>query len=88
VLFGGTGHAAPPIHLELSSSGAVLDLVAVGGAVAIAWALPRIRTFRARRSSAVWAAVCRLHDGSIGDAATWVTIGTAAFAAVLVASGH
>jgi len=34
----------------------------------------------------VWRGARRLHDGSIGDAATWTTIGTAAIALAL-ASG-
>ncbi len=81
VLTGRAGLRAPVAPAAgLSAGGIALDLLAVAAAVGLAVGLRPGSTVRWGR---VWAAAGRLHDGSIGDSATWVTVGTATLALVL-----
>jgi len=75
----------------LSTGGALLDAAAVAAAIALALAQRQTSARRVERPvrwGRSWVMVRRLHDGSIGDSATWVTIGTAAIAVVLATSGR
>jgi multicomponent Na+:H+ antiporter subunit D len=88
-----TGHAPPlpggGFHLALPASGVAPDLTAVVLAVVLGSGVVTPAARRLARTGPVatgWRAARRLHDGSIGDAATWTTIGTAAIALAL-ASG-
>jgi multicomponent Na+:H+ antiporter subunit D len=86
----GGAHVPPvaPPHVGLSAAGAALDLVAVGLALALAFG--RARATRPLLPTKVVAGARRVagraHDGSIGDSATWATIGTATITVVLAAS--
>lgn len=78
-------------RIALSTNGLALDLLAVAAAVALGTETVRNSSRRFARSptlSTAWAAAGRLHDGSMGDSATWVTIGTATIALVLATSLH
>jgi hypothetical protein len=80
----------PVAAVGLSTGGALLDGLAVGVAVILAIGLARgtTRVERAIRLSRPWVVIRRIHDGSIGDSATWVTVGTAAIAVILATSGR
>ena len=76
-------------RLALSANGLALDLLAVVGAVVLGTEAARNVVRRLGRSAVLanaWAAGRRLHDGSIGDSATWATIGTTTIA-LFVAKG-
>jgi len=83
-----TGSTAATIGL--SAPGVVLDLLIVAAAIGLAAVLnwdvanrvPIIGLASIRQ------VVGRLHDGSIGDSVTWVTLGTAIIALVLAAGLH
>jgi hypothetical protein len=80
-----------PPGLTLPVNGILLDLIAVAAAALLAAGLERDaarRAMRAVRSSVPRAVLWRLHDGSIGDSATWVTVGTAAITLVLASGLH
>jgi formate hydrogenlyase subunit 3/multisubunit Na+/H+ antiporter MnhD subunit len=82
-----TTQAAP--ILRLSAGAAVLDLVGVAAAIAMTAGVSRdaVRGLgRILRASTFQAAARRLHDGSIGDSATWATVGTATIALVFATS--
>jgi len=88
-----SGHAAlvstAGLHLGLPASGLALDLTAVVLAVVLGSGVVAPAAGRLAGTEplpTVWRGARRLHDGSIGDAATWTTIGTAAIALAL-ASG-
>ena len=88
-----TGRATPSptssLHLGLPATGLALGLIAVAGAVVLGSGVlaPAARRLAgAEPVATMWRAARRLHDGSIGDGATWTTIGTAAIALAL-ASG-
>jgi multicomponent Na+:H+ antiporter subunit D len=74
-----------PAAIRLSASGALIDLATVAAAVAMAAVLNLNVMVRGRvlRPSKVRATLGRLHNGSIGDSATWVTLGTATVAMIL-----
>jgi hypothetical protein len=75
--------AAPAIRL--SAGGALIDLLAVGGAIILAAGLSRrsLRDLTRRlHESRFHAAIRSLHDGGIGDSATWATVGTTAIALI------
>jgi hypothetical protein len=65
-------------------------LVTVAAAVGLAiWrSLSRVSRPTGRVAARALSAARRAHDGSIGDSATWVTIGTATIAFVLAAAGR
>jgi len=70
----------------LSMSDALVDLLAVAAAIALAVGLGRPTGRRVERSITLarpWVVARRLHDGSIGDSATWATVGTATIAVIL-----
>jgi multicomponent Na+:H+ antiporter subunit D len=73
---------SPPRSVGLSAGSWVLDLVGVAGAVILAVAL--------RRSSRNWpvTVLLRLHTGSIGDSAAWVTVGAAGVGMALAFALH
>ncbi len=76
----------PVPRLHPGSTGIALDLVAVGAAVGLAGLLTHRPEWLPARSPIVGrlrAVARRAHDGSIGDSATWVTIGTATIAVIL-----
>ncbi len=82
-----------PATIRLSTDGVVVDLLTVVAAVALALGLNReVLVRRRRRQAAPWTRVrvvmARLHDGSIGDSVTWVTVGTAAVALVFAVGLH
>jgi multicomponent Na+:H+ antiporter subunit D len=86
VLDGARGIAATAPALQLSARGAVLDLLAVAAAMALAAGISRAPVgFRQRLNGPT---VRRLHDGSIGDSATWATVGTAAIALLFAFGLH
>jgi formate hydrogenlyase subunit 3/multisubunit Na+/H+ antiporter MnhD subunit len=75
----------------LSTGGALLDVLAVALAVLLAVGLAHGTTRHVERSitsSRPWVVIRRVHDGSIGDSATWVTVGTAAIAVILATGGR
>jgi multicomponent Na+:H+ antiporter subunit D len=77
--------ASPARSVGLSSGGLALDLVGVGGAVALALAWrksPRHPAVAAR--TLLW----RLHSGSIGDSAAWVTVGAAGVGLAMALGVH
>jgi multicomponent Na+:H+ antiporter subunit D len=77
--------AGPARSVGLSTGGVVLDLVGVAGAVllALAWRRsPRPSALTAR--TMLW----RLHAGSIGDSAAWVTVGAAGVGFALAFALH
>jgi len=84
-------HPGAPAAVGLSRGGTLLDGAAVAGAILLALALgrPTVRNLgRFPGVASVRAAARRLHDGSIGDSATWATLGTAAIAVVFAVSLH
>jgi hypothetical protein len=84
----GAAFATTVAHSRLSTGGALLDLLSVATAVILVARGRRRATQRTvrRRRWSPWAAMRRLHDGSIGDSATWATIGTATIAIILATS--
>jgi hypothetical protein len=78
----------PAIHL--SAAGALVELATVVAAVGVTAAVSSGLFGRARSAgpTLVQSTIRRLHDGSIGDSATWVTVGTATAAAVLALGLH
>ena len=69
----------------------MLDLFTVAAAIVLSAAVTRDRARRfatSAQESTPWALVRRFHDGSIGDSATWATLGTASIALVLALSLH
>lgn len=81
----GTAPAAVPITL----GGTLVDLLSVAGALLLGSGYGSGFTRRLGRQAAVastWSAVRRLHDGSIGDAVAWATIGTAAITLALASA--
>jgi multicomponent Na+:H+ antiporter subunit D len=78
-------------RIAVSTNGLALDLLAVAAAIALGTETARNSIRRLARSptlATAWTAARRLHDGSIGDSATWVTIGTATIALVLAKGLH
>jgi multicomponent Na+:H+ antiporter subunit D len=71
VLDGLIAHAHPSVGLRLRAGAVALDLAGVGLAVLLGLVIRAAPIGRFR------AVVGRLHDGSISDSATWVTVGTA-----------
>jgi multicomponent Na+:H+ antiporter subunit D len=76
--------------IGLSTPAALLELGAVLAAVVVTAAVNSDLKGRARSfgPSLIRSALRRLHDGSIGDSATWVTVGAATTAAVLAVYLH
>jgi multicomponent Na+:H+ antiporter subunit D len=76
-----------PAAIHLSRGGLVVDLLTVVAAVGLAasFNLGAASRARSRLGPGVRAIVARLHDGSIGDSVTWVTLGTATIALVFAA---
>ncbi|HUI47795.1 MAG TPA: proton-conducting transporter membrane subunit [Acidimicrobiia bacterium] len=69
----------------------VLDLLSVAAAIVLGSGLAQNTARRLSPSpmrSGIWTAIRRVHDGSIGDSATWVTLGTAGIALVLATTMH
>jgi multicomponent Na+:H+ antiporter subunit D len=77
--------ASPARSVGLSAGELVLDLVGVAGAVtlALAW-----RRSPGRHGLRARAALWRLHNGSIGDSAAWVTVGAAGVGFALALGLH
>jgi multicomponent Na+:H+ antiporter subunit D len=76
-----------PGAIGLSSGAALVDLATVGAAIGLAAGANVLltRPTRIERSSRLRAVLDRLHDGSIGDSVTWLTVGTATIAVALTA---
>ena len=75
----------------LSAQGLLLNLLAVAAAILLGTpfvgeALHRL--VQSTRVTATRVAIDHLHDGGIGDSATWATVGTAAIAFVLAVSSR
>ena len=83
---GGLARPANAIaSLALSPGGALLDLLAVAGAIAVSLGIrlsPVPRLGPVVGIPRLKAAAGRLHDGSIGDSVTWATVGTAVLGVV------
>jgi multicomponent Na+:H+ antiporter subunit D len=80
-----TGTAPSAGSVGLTTGGFLLDLLAVAGALAVALAWRRsTRHHGATARAVLW----RLHSGSIGDSAAWVTVGAAGVGVVLALSLH
>jgi multicomponent Na+:H+ antiporter subunit D len=81
-------HAAPAgaaRSVSLSTGGLVLDLVGVAAAVTLALVWRRSpRRYGLSARTALW----RLHSGSIGDSAAWVTVGAAGVGFALALGLH
>ena len=79
-------HANQTPVLALAPRGVAIDVAVVLAAIAVASLLPALRRVQPARGIARASNVAhRLHAGSIGDSATWVTVGTATIMAVLLA---
>ena len=84
----GVPAARTSAHL-LSAQGLALNLLAVAAAILLGTPLvgeSLQRLVHSTRVTTTRVAIERLHDGGIGDSATWATVGTAAIAIVLAAS--
>jgi multicomponent Na+:H+ antiporter subunit D len=77
--------AGPARSVSLSTGGLVLDLVGVAAAVTLALVWRRSpRRYGLTARTALW----RLHSGSIGDSAAWVTVGAAGVGFALALGLH